>query len=769
MKQSRYSISSAICALMMQPPAHAQQALPSPATTPTSPAVPQAHRDAPNIVIVMLDDVGFGASSTFGGPISTPALEALASQGLRYSRFHTAAICSATRAALLTGRNQHRVGMGGVTNASDTRPGYNARLPEGISTLPELLRRAGYNTALFGKWHLVPDSELTQAGPFDRWPTNKGFEKFYGILGGETDEFDPTLTDGTNPVLRPAGKDYHLSEDLAGRAISWVRQQHSLAPDKPFFLYFAPTATHAPIQVPRGWADRYAGQFDQGWDRMREETFARQKKLGIIPPDTGLTARPAGLPAWSSLTPLQKRTASRLMELYAGYLSHIDAQVGKIVQDLKERGQFDNTLFFYIVGDNGASGESPIYGASSYWAQRMGLGGNPDTMLDRVNSPKGGDSPHYPPAWAWAMNTPLQYTKVIASHLGGTRNGMVITWPDQIKDKGGLRTQYAYATDIMPTVLEEAGITAPDVLNGVQQPTLDGISIAYSFADPRAASRRTTQIYETYGNRAIYHAGWLASAFHNSMWQMELRNRPFADDKWELYNLDRDFSQAHDLAKQESKRLAVMKALFEQEGLRNQVLPLKPSLDPSVLPTNQRADSTAVRYYPGTFGVSDRNIPRLYGRSWSVTASLNVTDAASGAIVADGGREAGWVMTIENNVPAFTYRLYEAETLRLRAKSPLSPGEHRIALRYDQDDAASGKSANLTLVVDDKTVDEGRMSRTVTVGETAGFFSQGGVETFDVGVDSGSPVKDYPAGSGVGFPFTGGDIHYVDLKAGSSK
>jgi len=519
------------------------------------PLVGQETADAPNVVLVLLDEVGFAASSTFGGPTQTPTLDALAREGLRFNRFHTTGICSPTRAALLSGRNAHAVGIGAVMDVADERPGYMGVHTQDAATLAQILRDQGYNTAAFGKWHQTPPWEASQSGPFDRWPTGQGFEKFHGFMGGETDQFEPTLYEGTTPVLRPAGDHNHLTEDLADHAVAWMQAQHSVTPGK---LYFAPGATHAPLQVPEAWFEPYRGRFDEGWDRLREKILARQKQLGVVPENTALTARPAGLPDWESLGAQDRAIAARLMEVYTGFLAHTDAQVGRLVQALREAGLFDDTLFIYIVGDNGASAEGGLGGSLNYMGALQGLREDRGRMLTRLDRFGNRDAyAHYPAAWAWAMVTPFQWTKTVASHFGATRNPMVMTWPKRITDRGGLRSQFGHVNDILPTVLEAAGVAAPAVVNGIQQKPLDGVSLVYSFADARAPERHSTQYFEVFGHRAIYHEGWMASALHTRRpWQgIASEERPFSADRWELYDLRTDFSQAHDLAVQQPERL----------------------------------------------------------------------------------------------------------------------------------------------------------------------------------------------------------------------
>ena len=481
------------------------------------------------------------AAGTFGGPVETPALDALAHDGLRYNRFHTTAICSPTRAALLTGRNSHAAGVGSVMNTATSYPGYRGVLREDTATIARILGQNGYATSAWGKWHLVPDWEASQTGPFTRWPTGAGFDKFYGFLGGETDQYEPTLYDGTTPVVRERAPGYHLTEDMAEQAVAWMQMQRAVDPARPFFVYFAPGAAHAPLQPPAAWLERYRGKFDQGWDRLREETFARQQAAGVIPRDAVLTPRPDALPAWDSLTPEEQRVSARLMELYAAFLAHTDAQVGRLRDALKDMDQYDNTLFVYIVGDNGASAEGGLKGSSNYMGDLQGLVSEVARFGDAPQTLSGENTyAHYNAGWAWGTNTPFQWTKQVASHLGGTRNPMVLAWPERIRDRGGLRSQFGHVNDIVPTILEVTGIAAPASVDGVAQRPMDGVSLAYSFDDAKAAERHATQYFEIFGNRSIYHEGWMASAFRGrAPWQVNsaARDEDFDADRWELYDL----------------------------------------------------------------------------------------------------------------------------------------------------------------------------------------------------------------------------------------
>lgn len=724
-----------------------------------SPLRIKAPKGAPNVVIVLLDDVGFASASTFGGPIATPALDALAAAGLRYNRFHTTAICSPTRASLLTGRNPHAVNMGAVMNTADSRPGYTGFQTKDAVSVAEILRRVGYNTAAFGKWHQTPDSEASPNGPFDRWPTGQGFERFYGFIGGETDQFEPTLFEGTRQIQTPRRSGYHLTEDLADQAIAWLNTQNALEPDRPAFLYFAPGAAHAPLQPPREWLDRFKGQFDQGWDKLREEIFARQKRLGVIPRDTILTPRDPRLPAWSSLNADQRKVASRLMEIYAAFLAHTDEQVGRLADALKANGEFDNTLFIYVVGDNGGSAEGTVTGSVNYIGHYQGMPETDTVRLEQFDLLGGpGTNTHFPAGWAWAMNTPFQWAKTVASHLGGTRNGLVVTWPKRIKAAGGLRSQFGHVSDLTPTILEAVGVAAPKEIDGVTQKPMDGVSLIYSFTSSKAPERHTTQYFEIFGNRAIYHNGWMASAFHGRLpWEMGMQPTvKFEDDQWELYDLKRDFSQGRNLASQHPERLAEMKAVFDLEAARNNVLPLSNIRPDSGLPSLS-IGRTSVTYKPGATGIPETALPRFAGRSWTIEAKVEVVPGAQGVIAAVGGSAGGWSLYVRpDGIPAATYRLFNIQTLEFAGTVPLTPGVHTLSLDFTNS-GGFGKGGALSLIVDGKAVGEGQLVAT----PVASFSLD---DTFGVGVDTGSMVGPYPKDSEAGYAFRDGHIHGVTLR-----
>ena len=702
-----------------------------------------APRGAPNIVVVLLDDVGFAATSTFGGPIETPTLQALADAGLRYNRFHTTAICSPTRAALLTGRNPHAVGVGAVLNTPAAYPGYAGVLPRSAATVAEVLRQNGYGTAAFGKWHLTPEWESSPAGPYDRWPLRQGFDHFYGFLPAEVDQFAPTLVQDQTFIPTPRRPGYHVTEDLADQAIGWMQRHRSATPDRPFFVYFAPGAAHAPLQAPPEWIARYRGRFAAGWDRLREENFARQKRLGVIPADAALVPRPADLPAWDSLSRDERRIAERHMEAYAGFLAHTDAQIGRLRDALAGMGALDDTLFVYIVGDNGASGEAGPSGSIRYMARIQGVPEKPEdalALLDKIGGPQ--VHAHYNAGWAFALNAPFPWMKQIASHLGGIRNPMVLSWPARIRDRGGLRPQFAFVSDIAPTLLEAAGITAPASVNGVAQQPIDGLSLVPTFDDAKAPAPRRTQYFNVYGNRAIYHDGWMASVYRGrTPWNVRnpITKSPL-EDRWELYHLDEDFSQSRDLAADNPAKVAELQALFWSEAGRNQVLPLIDNTQTAGLPMLHGGRARHV-FYQGSRGIPEVQAPPTVMRSHTITAKLDLGSQQRGGVVAAfGGVAGGWALHVdERRRPVYTYNYADAEFFRLVGDRPLPSGTSTIELALDYEKPMSGGPATATMKVDGRSAGRMRIAHTVPY-----LFSIH--ETMDIGTDLGGPVTpDYPA------------------------
>jgi arylsulfatase A-like enzyme len=703
--------------------------------------------NAPNIVVVLLDDVGFSGPATFGGAIPTPTLDDLSGVGLRFNRFHTTGVCSPTRASLLTGRNSHVAGVGTVLNSASAHLGREGILKKSTATIATMLRNQGYATSAWGKWHLTPDWETSPSGPFDRWPTGVGFDSFYGFLGGETHQFEPTLYEGIRPVKRPDGADYHVSEDIAERAAVWMQTQKSVRPEKPLFVYFAPGATHAPLHAPKGWIERFKGKFNHGWDEERRQAFARQRESGTIPDDAILTPRPAEIPAWETLSDDQRKVASRLMEVYAGFLAHTDAQVGKLVSALREVDEFDNTLFIYIVGDNGASAEGGIYGGWNYFAGLMGMTEDVAKNMSRLDAFGGTDSfPHFPAGWAWATNTPFQWAKTVASHLGGTRNALVVSWPDGIRSQGELRDQWSHVNDIVPTILEILDVKAPKRVDGVEQLPMDGKSLVYSFDDASAESRHRTQYFEVFGHRAIYHEGWMASAFRGrAPWNVMTPIRHgFDEDQWELYDLTTDFSQGRDLAASHPERLRKLKKRFEKEAKKNSVWPLVSAPPGEGLP-RLNEDRRDFVFYEGAIGIGEDTAPLIASRSYVVTADIEVLKGGvEGVIATEGGVVAGWALYVNaEGKPAYVYNLFDMMETTIVADRTLPVGRSTLRFTFDYDGGGPGRGGMARLFLGDDEIGNARIPRTTPM------FSID--ETFDVGTDTGSPAGAYPPN----YDFTG--------------
>ncbi len=704
----------------------------------------EAPKGAPNILVILTDDVGFGASSTFGGPIPTPTMDRLAQAGLRYTQFHTTALCSPTRAALLSGRNHHSVATGVIMEAGTGFPGYNTLMPKSDGTFAEVLRLNGYNTAWYGKNHNVPDWHSSQAGPFGLWPTGLGFEYFYGFIGGDTSQWNPALVENIKPIEPPHDDpDYFFDVDMADKTIERIRMLNSVAPQKPWLVYYAPGTAHAPHHAPKEWIAKYKGQFDQGWDKAREETLARQKQLGVVPATAKLTERSAGIPAWDSLDADHKKVAAHMMEVYAAALSHADTQMGRVLDAVDELGELDNTLVIYIQGDNGASAE----GGSNGLLNEMTFFNNiPEDFaevlrrMDELGGPMTFN--HYPIGWAHAMDTPFQWTKQIASHFGGTRNGLVISWPAQIKAKGGIRTQFHHVIDLYPTILEAAGVQSPTEMNGIAQSPVEGVSMAYTYADAKAPSQRRTQYFEMLGNRAIYHDGWVAATTPPTPpWVAVAGDVPVLDYKWELYNVAEDFSQANDLAAKEPAKLANLQELFMDEATKHQVLPLDNSkvqrLDTTNRPSLTRGRNVFT-YYPGAVRIPEGAAPDVKNKSFLVTSSVEIPKGSSdGMLITQGGRFAGWGLYILKGKPVYCYNLAGVERTCVTGKSALAPGKHNIEMNFHYDGPGLGKGGKATLLVDGKPVAEGAIPRTLA-------FRMSLDETLDCGEDTGTPVmEDY--------------------------
>src|SRR6266403_2707164 len=703
----------------------------------------KAPEGAPNVLLVLIDDCGFGQWGAFGGPIPTPNLDRLAKNGLRYTRFHTTALCSPTRAALLTGRNHHSVGMGVITELADAYPGYSGQIPKSAAMVSEVLRQNGYSTEYVGKNHQIADWETSISGPYDRWPSLQGFDHFYGFLGGETDQWAPPLFRDTTPVEMeiPKGKEDHytLNDSLADEVITYIHNEKSVTPDRPFFVYYAPGATHAPHHVPKEWMAKFKGQFHQGWDKCREKTYQRQLKLGVIPPDTKLTPRPKEIPAWDSLLPDEQRVAARLMEVFAAYTAQTDYDVGRVLDALQEIGQLNNTLVFWEIGDNGASMEGTLSGCFNEIATLQGISEDPAFLIqhvDELGSAKA--SNHIPVGWAWAANTPLQWGKQVASHFGGTRNPLVIAWPDRIKDAGGIRTQFHHVIDISPTILEAAHLPQPTEVNGVKQKPIEGVSMVYSFDDPKATGTRHIQYFEMFGDRALYKDGWIAAARHGRLpWQtMGASTGDFDHDAWELYNLADDFSEANDVSAKYPQKLKELQNDFWAEAKKYNVLPLDdrfaergdPSLRPSLI-----AGRTDFTYYSGT-RIPEPSAANTKNTSHTIIATIEVPQGgADGVLVAEGGAAGGYTLYIKDGRPFYEYNYMAHERYKVASSEAVSPGPARIRVDFKYD-GGIGKGGTASLFINDKKVGEARIEKTCP--------SRFGAESFDVGMDNGSPVSE---------------------------
>ena len=702
----------------------------------------KAPKGAPNVVLILTDDVGFGASSTFGGPIATPNFDRLAANGLRYNQFHTTALCSPTRAALITGRNHHNVNSGVITEMATGYPGYNSLVPKSAASVAEILKQNGWNTGWWGKMHNVPDWMSSTAGPFDLWPNGLGFEYFYGFIGGDANQWRPALYENTNPIDPYIGnKDYILDDDLGDKAVNYIRRQQSLAPDKPFFMYYCTGTAHAPHHARKEWIDKYKGKFDQGWDKVREETIARQKAAGVIPESTELTARPAEMPAWESLTPEQKRVYARFMEVYAGALSQADYNIGRVIDAVEESGELENTIFIYIMGDNGASAEGTSQGTTNEVATAAnGVTEDLDfltSIYDQIGGPRTYN--HYSYTWAHAMDAPFQWTKQVASHFGGTRNGMVISYPKGIKTPGEVRSQFHHVIDIVPTILDVCGVKTPTMVNGVAQKPMDGVSMVYSFNDAKAPSTRTTQYFELVGNRAIYHDGWVACTTpYRKPFQTVggATADPENDFQWELYNIAEDFSEARNLAGENAAKLKEMQDLFYIEAERNNVLPLDATfaerVDPSIRPSLTRGRDMFT-YYEGAVRIPEGSAPDFKNRSWTINAE--VEGGTNGVLCTMGGYFGGLALLVKDGKPMFMYALSNQDKHRttIASAQKIAAGKHIISIDFVYDGGGAAKGANVSLKVDGKEVAKGRIE--MTVGRR---FSLD--ETWDVGEDTGTPL-----------------------------
>lgn len=700
----------------------------------------KAPAGAPNVVIILIDDLGFGAPSTFGGPIATPTLDGLAEQGLRYTNFHTTALCSPTRAALKSGRNHHMVNMGFITELATGFPGATGSIPSSTAPVAEVLRSNGYSTAAFGKWHETAAWEASVSGPFDRWPTRQGFDKFYGFIGGETNQWAPYLYDGDAQVELPDDPNYHFMADMTDKAVAWVKYQKALTPDKPFFVYFAPGATHAPHHVPKDWIAKWQGKFDMGWDKLREDTLARQLEMGIVPPGTKLAKKPEAIKDWSMLSNDERRLFAHQAEVFAAFLDYTDHQIGRLVKAIEATGELDNTLIFYIAGDNGTSGEGGANGMFNEYTYFNGVPENVSDMLkhiDKWGSPE--TYPHMAAGWSVALNAPFGWMKQIASDFGGTRNGMVVHWPKSIKAKNEIRSQFGHVIDIAPTILEAAGLPEPTEVSGTKQIPMQGKSLLYSFDNSTAKERHTTQYFEIAGNRAIYHDGWYARTIHKAPWEPKPRN-PLESDAWELYDVRSDFSLSTDVTANNPEKLVELQKLFMAEAEANHVLPLDDRFmermnSKLVNRPDLMQGRTSLTLSEGMSGIMESVFINVKNTSNVITAEVEVPeDGVNGTIIAQGGRFGGWSLYVKDGVPAYDYNFLGLVRTTIAATKPLPVGaKSTIRFEFEYDGGGPGKGGKGTLLVNGDKVGEGRIERT-----QAGMFSAD--ETADVGIDLGTPV-----------------------------
>jgi len=701
----------------------------------------KAPEGAPNVVIVLIDDIGFGASSTFGGPISTPTLDMLANNGLRFNRFHTTALCSPTRAALLSGRNHHAVNVGSVMEVATGFPGNIGQRPDNAKYVAETLRQNGYSTAAFGKWHETAAWEVSVSGPFFRWPTNSGFDKFYGFIGGETNQWDPVIFDGVTKVEKKENEDYHFTTDMTDEAIKWVKFQHAMTPDKPFMIYYATGAVHAPHHAPKEWIEKYKGQFDDGWDKLREETFARQKELGVIPENTKLAPKPEDIPDWDKLTENEKKLFALQMEAFAGFTGHTDYEVGRLVEAIDEMGVLDNTLFIYIMGDNGSSAEGGLTGTYNELIHLNGIfdAETTESMLARADEWGGPESfPHMSAAWAVATDVPFTWTKQMAADYGGTRNGMVMHWPNGFSSKGEIRSQWHHVNDVSPTILEAAKLPEPKMINGVEQRPMDGVSMLYVTDNSEAEGRHTTQYFEMFGNRAIYHEGWLARVIHMVPWVGKPLNT-LQEDKWELYNTEEDFSLTNNLAETNPDKLEELKVLFDKEAIKNDVYPLDDRLYERFNATiagrpDLMGDRTSLTLAQGMDGIMENTFLNVKNNSKTITANLELVGNDRGIILSQGGKFGGWALYMDNGKPAYTYNWFGLDSYTVMSSKAIPKGSAEVKLDFAYEGGEDlGKGGVATIYVNGEKVAEGRIEKTIPP-----VFSAD--ETADVAKDDATQV-----------------------------
>lgn len=703
----------------------------------------KAPEGAPNVLIVLVDDMGFGMPSAFGGPVRMPSAERLASQGLRYNHFHTTAVCSPTRTALLSGRNHHMNNMGGITETATAFPGNTGQRPANVAPLAEMLRLNGYCTGFFGKNHETAPWEVSVSGPTDRWPTRSGFDKFYGFFGGETDQWNPTIYDGLARIPTPHYEGYNFMTDMTDQSISWMKFQKALTPDRPFFMYFAPGATHAPHHVPKEWIAKYKGKFDGGWDKLREETLARQIELGVVPNGTKLAGKPEAIKDWDKLSADERKLFARQMEVYAAFGEYADHEIGRLFDAIKETGQFDNTLIFYILGDNGTSAEGGMSGMFSEMTYFNGVQETVEDMLKKLDEWGGPTTyPHMAAGWAVAGNSPFMWTKQVASNFGGSRNGMIVSWPKGIKTANEVRSQWHHVIDIAPTVLEAAKLPEPKSVNGVVQTPIEGVSMLYSFDKPEAKSTHKTQYFEIFANRGVYQEGWFAGTVHKAPWEAKPRAK-LLDDKWELYDTTKDFSLANDLAATNPAKLKEMQDLFMKEASKYRALPIDDRVVERVNAAlagrpDLMGDRTSLTLGAGMGSMSENVFINVKNRSLSITADVDIPQGgADGVILAQGGRFGGWSLYLKDGKPSYAYSFIGIEEHKVAAAKSVAPGKATIRMNFDYDGGGLGKGGTSTILVNGEEVASGRIERTQPI-----IFSAD--ETANVGVDDATPVtNDY--------------------------
>jgi len=706
----------------------------------------KAPSGAPNVVIVLIDDIGFGGPSALGGPLQTPTMDRLAKNGLLYNNFHTTALCSPTRMALKTGRNHHTGNTGSIMETATAFPGNTGALPNRVAPLAEMLRLNGYSTGAFGKWHETAAWETSLSGPFDRWPTHQGFDKFYGFIGGETDQWYPLIYDGVTRITPPEVENYHFTTDMTNQAVNWVKAQQSLTPDKPFFIYFATGAVHAPHHVPRKWADKYKGKFDDGWDKIRQQTFDRQKAMGLIPKNTKLPPKPKDIKDWDMLSADEKKLFSRQAEVFAGFLEHTDYEIGRLVAAIEEIGEMDNTLFIYIAGDNGTSAEGGFVGMFNEMTYFNGVVEKVEDLLPKLDEWGGPYTfPHMAAGWAVAFDSPFMWTKQVASDFGGTRNGMVVHWPKGVKQRGEIRSQFGHVIDIAPTVLEAARLPEPKIVNGTPQTPIEGTSLLYTFNEANAEDRHTTQYFEIFGNRAIYHDGWLARTIHRAPWQTT-NLPPLATDKWDLFNVREDFSLADNVADQHPDKLKELQSLFAREAEKYHVFPIDDRVIERTNPAiagrpDLMKGRKSLTLYDGMNGMLENTFLNVKNQSKTITAEIEIpSGGANGVLLTQGGRFGGWSLYMKDSKPAYTYNFLGLSRNTVMAKAPISPGKAIVVLDFKYDGGGPGKGGIATLSVNGKQVAEGRIDRT-----QPNVYSAD--ETADVGLDNQTPVAE---GIGIG-------------------